>query len=219
MKRILTIMGIVLLAGLLAFATPKKKNRVKKTERTTKTVSAQKKEAPKVMLSKFRLEYQQAEGRACKNSAVMSLSQTTYGDYLYYRGFGEYDGWSYEFDAGKCNDLMIELSRIAEAKDLYSYKFTELDDEDLTKPRWLVTLKTTEGKDYSVVEYSDGSDLLKLVEAAFKPLLNKVANHELMVPYSEYHYNGDGSLDYRTDHTAEGVVCGGYNAKDPNACF
>lgn len=216
-------MGIVMLAGLLAFAAPKKKNRVKKTVRTTKTVSeTQKKavkEAPKVMLSKFRLEYQEAAGRACKNSAVMSLSQTSYGDYLYNREFGKIEGWSYEFDAGKCTELMQELSRIAEAKDLYSYKFTELDDEDLTKPRWLVTLKTVEGKEYSIVEYSDGSDLLKLVEAAFKPMLNKVASHELLVPFSEYHYNGDGSLDYRTDHTADGVVCGGYNPKDPNACF
>ena len=38
-------------------------------------------------------------------------------------------------------------------------------------------------------------------------------------PASEYHYNGDGTLDYRTDHTAEGTVHGGYNPKKPNATF
>ena len=65
----------------------------------------------------------------------------------------------------------------------------------------------------------DGSDLLKQVEDAFKPIIDKVENHELIAPYSNYHYNADGTLNYRTDHTAEGTVHGGYNPKKPNATF
>ena len=226
MKRIFSVLGIMMLVGLLACAAPKKKVTSKKLVKTAvnkttkkKVANSKKQAAPKVLLKEFRLEYQNGEGRKCANSAVMSLNCSEYGDYLYNRGYGQFEGWSYDFDSGACKDLMIELSRIAEKKDLYSYKFTNLDDEDLAKPRWLVTMKTAEGKEYSMVEYSDGSDLLKLVEAAFKPMLERVEKCEIMAPYSHYHYNGDGSLNYRTDHTAEGIVHGGYNPKQPDATF
>lgn len=223
MKRFIALMSVVALAGLMLCAAPKKKVRVKKQHVKTsvkKNVSNTNKQTPpEEILVEFRLEYQQAAGRGCKSSAVFSSKQTEYGDYIYCRGFGKYEGWSYEFDKGVCADLMLELSRIAENKSLSGYKFTELDDEDLTKPRWLVTMKTKEGKGYSMVEYSDGSDLLKLVEAAFNPIMDKVGRGELKAPYSHYHYNADGTLDYRTDHTAEGTVHGGYNPKKPNATF
>jgi len=224
MKRFIAIMSVVVFAGLMICAAPKNKTRVKKqakTSRTTKKKGAKaaKQAQPKEVLVEFRLEYQQDAGRGCKSSAVFSSKQTDYGDFLYYRGFGKYEGWSYDFDKGVCADLMLELSRIAENKSLSSNKFTKLDDEDLTKPRWLVTMKTKDGKEYSMVEYSNGSDLLKLVETAFKPIMEKVQKRELMAPYSHYHYNGDGSLDYRTDHTAEGTVHGGYNPKRPDATF
>ena len=223
MKRIISVMSVVVLAGLMLCAFPKVKTRVKKHQvhSTVKknagktTIQTQ----PKEMLVKFRLEYQQAAGRGCKNSAVFSSSQSEYGDYIYYREFGKYEGWSYDFDKGVCSDLLLELSRIAENKSLSSNIFTDLDDEDLTKPRWLVTMKTSDGKEYSMVEYSDGSDLLKQVEAAFKPIIEKVGKGELKAPFSHYHYNGDGSLDYRTDHTAEGTVHGGYNPKRPYDTF
>ena len=155
------------------------------------------------------------QGKGLTKDFVLS----EYGDYIYYREFGKYEGWSYDFDKGVCTDLLLELSRIAENKSLSSNKFTDLDDEDLTKPRWLVTMKTSDGKEYSMVEYSDGSDLLKQVEAAFKPIIEKVGKGELKAPFSHYHYNGDGSLDYRTDHTAEGTVHGGYNPKRPYDTF
>ena len=209
------------IVGLLVCAAPKVRTKHKKQPKTSKikTTKANRQSQPKEMLVKFRLEYQQAAGRGCKTSAVFSASHTEYGDYLYYRGFGKHEGWSFDFDNGVCADLLLELSRIAEKKALTSNKFTKLDDEDLTKPRWLVTMNTTDGKEYSMVEYSDGSDLLKLVEAAFKPIIDKVEKHELRAPYSNYHYNGDGTLDYRTDHTAEGTVHGGYNPKKPDARF
>lgn len=221
MKRLITVMSVLALAGLMLCAAPRVRTKHKKQPKTCKNnvVKTNNKTQPKEMLVKFRLEYQQAAGRGCKTSAVFSASQTEYGDYIYYRGFGKYEGWSYDFDKGVCADLMLELSRIAENKSLSSYKFTNLDDEDLTKPRWLVTMNTTDGKEYSMVEYSDGSDLLKQVEAAFKPIMEKVGKGELRAPYSHYHYNGDGTLDYRTDHTAEGTVHGGYNPKKPNATF
>ena len=114
---------------------------------------------------------------------------------------------------------MLELSRIAEHKHLSSNKFTKLDDEDITKPRWLVTMKNKDGKEYSMVEYSDGSELLQLVEAAFKPIMEKVEKGELKAPYSHYHYNSDGSLYYRTDHTEDGTVHVGYNPSKPDATF
>jgi hypothetical protein len=218
MKRLFIILSAVALVAIVACAAPKKKTRIKKQVKTTinkPVAKTNKKPQPKEMLVKFRLEYQQAAGRNCENSAVMSLSQNEYGDYLYHRGFGEYEAWSYEFEPGVCSDLMLELSRIAEQKALSSNKFTDLDDEDLTKPRWLVTMKNKDGKEYSMVEYSDGSDLLKLVEQAFKPILEKVSKRELIAPYSEYQYNADGTLDYRIDHTADGTVHGGYNPKDP----
>ncbi len=222
MKRILSIMSIMALVAMVACAAPKKKPRVKKPVSTTAKKSqdnTKKQSAHKEMLVEFRLEYQQAAGRDCKNSAVMSTKQNKYGDYLYYRGFGEYEAWSYDFDLGVCSELLLELSRIAEKKALSMYKYTELEDEDLTKPRWLVTMKTKDGKEYSMVEYSDGSELLKLVEAAFKPIMDKVGKGELRAPYSNYHYNGDGTLDYRIDHTSDGTVHGGYNPKEPDACF
>ncbi len=221
MKRLITVMSVLALAGLMLCAAPKVRTKHKKQPKTCKNnvVKTNNKIQPKEMLVKFRLEYQQAAGRGCKTSAVFSASQTEYGDYIYYRGFGKYEGWSYDFDKGVCADLMLELSRIAENKSLSSYKFTNLDDEDLAKPRWLVTMNTKDGKEYSMVEYSDGSDLLKQVEAAFNPIMEKVGKGELRAPYSHYHYNGDGTLDYRTDHTAEGTVHGGYNPKKPNATF
>ena len=214
-------MSVLALAGLMLCAAPRVRTKHKKQPKTCKNnvVKTNNKTQPKGMLVKFRLEYQQAAGRGCKTSAVFSASQTEYGDYIYYRGFGKYEGWSYDFDKGVCADLMLELSRIAENKSLSSYKFTNLDDEDLAKPRWLVTMNTKDGKEYSMVEYSDGSDLLKQVEAAFNPIMEKVGKGELRAPYSHYHYNGDGTLDYRTDHTAEGTVHGGYNPKKPNATF
>lgn len=221
MKRFIALISVMSIVGLLVCAAPKVRTKHKKQPKTSKikTTKAKSQSQPKEMLVKFRLEYQQAAGRGCKTSAIFSASQTEYGDYLYYRGFGKYEGWSYDFDKGVCADLMLELSRIAEKKALTSNKFTDLDDEDLTKPRWLVTMNTTDGKEYSMVEYSDGSDLLKLVEAAFKPIIDKVEKHELRAPYSNYHYNGDGTLDYRTDHTAEGTVHGGYNPKRPHDTF
>ncbi len=221
MKRLITVMSVLALAGLMLCAAPRVRTKHKKQPKTCKNnvVKTNNKTQPKEMLVKFRLEYQQAAGRGCKTSAVFSASQTEYGDYIYYRGFGKYEGWSYDFDKGVCADLMLELSRIAENKSLSSYKFTNLDDEDLAKPRWLVTMNTKDGKEYSMVEYSDGSDLLKQVEAAFNPIMEKVGKGELRAPYSHYHYNGDGTLDYRTDHTAEGTVHGGYNPKKPNATF
>ena len=221
MKRFIAIMSVVALAGLMLCAAPRVRTKHKKQPKTSKVkiTKAKSQSQPKEMLVKFRLEYQQAAGRDCKNSAVFSSSQGEYGDYIYYRGFGNYEGWSYDFDKGICADLMLELSRIAENKSLSSNKFTDLDDEDLTKPRWLVTMKTKDGKEYSMVEYSDGSDLLKQVEAAFKPIIDKVGKRELMAPYSHYHYNGDGTLYYRTDHTAEGIVHGGYNPQKPDATF
>lgn len=221
MKRLIAVMSVLALAGLMLCAAPRVRTKHKKQPKTSKmkTTKAKSQYQPKEMLVKFRLEYQQAAGRGCKTSAVFSASQTEYGDYIYYRGFGKYEGWSYDFDKGVCADLMLELSRIAENKSLSSYKFTNLDDEDLAKPRWLVTMNTKDGKEYSMVEYSDGSDLLKQVEAAFNPIMEKVGKGELRAPYSHYHYNGDGTLDYRTDHTAEGTVHGGYNPKKPNATF
>jgi len=221
MKRLITVMSVLALAGLMLCAAPRVRTKHKKQPKTCKNnvVKTNNKTQPKEMLVKFRLEYQQAAGRGCKTSAVFSASQTEYGDYIYYRGFGKYEGWSYDFDKGVCADLMLELSRIADNKSLSSYKFTNLDDEDLAKPRWLVTMNTKDGKEYSMVEYSDGSDLLKQVEAAFNPIMEKVGKGELRAPYSHYHYNGDGTLDYRTDHTAEGTVHGGYNPKKPNATF
>lgn len=221
MKRLITVMSVLALAGLMLCAAPRVRTKHKKQPKTCKNnvVKTNNKTQPKEMLVKFRLEYQQAAGRGCKTSAVFSASQTEYGDYIYYRGFGKYEGWSYDFDKGVCADLMLELSRIADNKSLSSYKFTNLDDEDLAKPRWLVTMNTKDGKEYSMVEYCDGSDLLKQVEAAFKPIMEKVGKGELRAPYSHYHYNGDGTLDYRTDHTAEGTVHGGYNPKKPNATF
>lgn len=221
MKRFIALISVMSIVGLLVCAAPKVRTKHKKQPKTSKNnvVKTNNKTQPKEMLVKFRLEYQQAEGRGCKTSAVFSASQTEYGDYIYYRGFGKYEGWSYDFDKGVCADLMLELSRIAENKSLSSYKFTNLDDEDLAKPRWLVTMNTKDGKEYSMVEYSDGSDLLKQVEAVFNPIMEKVGKGELRAPYSHYHYNGDGTLDYRTDHTAEGTVHGGYNPKKPNATF
>ena len=221
MKRLIAVMSVLALAGFMLCAAPRVRTKHKKQPKTCKNnvVKTNNKTQPKEMLVKFRLEYQQAAGRGCKTSAVFSASQTEYGDYIYYRGFGKYEGWSYDFDKGVCADLMLELSRIAENKSLSSYKFTNLDDEDLTKSRWLVTMKTKDGKEYSMVEYSDGSDLLKQVEAVFNPIMEKVGKGELRAPYSHYHYNGDGTLDYRTDHTAEGTVHGGYNPKKPNATF
>ncbi len=221
MKRLIAVMSVLALAGFMLCAAPRVRTKHKKQPKTCKNnvVKTNNKTQPKEMLVKFRLEYQQAAGRGCKTSAVFSASQTEYGDYIYYRGFGKYEGWSYDFDKGVCADLMLELSRIAENKSLSSYKFTNLDDEDLAKPRWLVTMNTKDGKEYSMVEYSDGSNLLKQVEAAFKPIMEKVGKGELRAPYSHYHYNGDGTLDYRTDHTAEGTVHGGYNPKKPNATF
>lgn len=225
MKRFIALISVVSIAGLLLCAAPKNKTRIKKQQvRTTakakKHVDETKQQTqPKEMLVKFRLEYQQAAGRGCNTSAVFSASQTEYGDYIYYREYGKYEGWSYDFNKGVCTDLMLELSRIAENKSLSSNEFTKLDDEDLTKPRWLVTMNTTDGKEYSMVEYSDGSDLLKLVESAFKPIIDKVENHELIAPYSNYHYNADGTLNYRTDHDAQGRVHGGYNPKRPHDTF
>ena len=223
MKRFFAVVGIVALAGLMLCAAPKNKTRVKrhqvKTTTKKKVTKTDKQTQPKEILVEFRLEYQQAAGRGCNTSAVFSCKQAEYGDYVYYRGLGQYEGWSYDFDKGVCTNLMLELSRIAEQKALSSNEYTDLDDEDLTKPRWLVTMKAKDGKEYSMVEYSDGSDLLRLVDAAFNPIMEKVGKGELRAPYSHYHYNGDGSLNYRTDHTAEGIVHGGYNPKQPNATF
>ena len=176
MKRLIAVMSVLALAGFMLCAAPRVRTKHKKQPKTCKNnvVKTNNKTQPKEMLVKFRLEYQQAAGRGCKTSAVFSASQTEYGDYIYYRGFGKYEGWSYDFDKGVCADLMLELSRIAENKSLSSYKFTNLDDEDLTKSRWLVTMKTKDGKEYSMVEYSDGSDLLKQVEAVFNPIMEKV---------------------------------------------
>ena len=221
MKRFIALISVMSIVGLLVCAAPKVRTKHKKQPKTSKikTTKANSQSQPKEMLVKFRLEYQQAEGRGCKTSAVYSASQTEYGDYIYFRGFGKYEGWSFDFAKGVCADLMLELSRIAESKALSSNEFTKLDDEDLTKPRWLVTMNTTDGKEYSMVEYSDGSDLLKQVEDAFKPIIDKVENHELIAPYSNYHYNADGTLNYRTDHDAQGRVHGGYNPKRPHDTF
>ena len=221
MKRFIALISVMSIVGLLVCAAPKVRTKHKKQPKTSKikTTKANSQSQPKEMLVKFRLEYQQAEGRGCKTSAVYSASQTEYGDYIYFRGFGKYEGWSFDFAKGVCADLMLELSRLAESKALSSNEFTKLDDEDLTKPRWLVTMNTTDGKEYSMVEYSDGSDLLKQVEDAFKPIIDKVENHELIAPYSNYHYNADGTLNYRTDHDAQGRVHGGYNPKRPHDTF
>lgn len=221
MKRFIAFISVMSIVGLLVCAAPKVRTKHKKQPKTSKikTTKAKSQSQPKEMLVKFRLEYQQAEGRGCKTSAVYSASQTEYGDYIYFRGFGKYEGWSFDFDKGVCADLMLELSRLAESKALSSNEFTKLDDEDLSKPRWLVTMNTTDGKEYSMVEYSDGSDLLKQVEDAFKPIIDKVENHELIAPYSNYHYNADGTLNYRTDHDAQGRVHGGYNPKRPHDTF
>ena len=222
MKRFFAILSVVMLAGLLACAAPKKKSRVKKSVNKTAKKAAsktQKTAVPKEVLLEFRLEYQAAANRNCSSSAVMSCSQGNYGDYVYYRALGDNEAMSYDFAKGVCTSLMLELSRIAEHKHLSSNKFTKLDDEDITKPRWLVTMKNKDGKEYSMVEYSDGSELLQLVEAAFKPIMEKVEKGELKAPYSHYHYNSDGSLYYRTDHTEDGTVHGGYNPSKPDATF
>ena len=214
MKRLITIMSVVALVGMIACAAPKKKVIHKKVKKTEKTIVKETKQ-PETKLTKFRLEYQEAAGKNCSSSAVYSASQSEYSDYIYYRGKGEYQGWSYDLQKETCSDLLIELARIAEQKKLYDNKFTDLDDEDVNKPRWLVTMKTIDGKEYSMVEYSDGSDLLKQVEEAFKPALGKITDIKYLKGFSHYHYNSDGSLDYRTDHEADGTVHGGYNPKNP----
>ena len=223
MKRLLSIVSIVVVVSMVVCAAPKKKNRNPKVKRTEKTLAKKAEmnevkttKQPAVMLTKFKLEYQGAKGKSCANSAVFSASQSEYGDYLYYRGKGNRGGRSYNLYKGACSDLLTELSRIAEQKKLYDYKFTELEDEDVNKSRWLVTLTTTDGKKYSLVEYSDGSELLELVEEAFKPLLQQMKSSKLVKGYSEYYYNSDGSLNYRTDHEADGTVHGGYNPQKPN---
>ncbi len=84
MKRFIAVMGIVVFAGLILFAAPKHKRRVKNQQvRTTnKNVATPKKKTqPKEIIVEFRLEYQQASGRGCKNSAVLSAKQGEYGGY------------------------------------------------------------------------------------------------------------------------------------------
>ena len=222
MKRILAILGVVLLAGVVvAVAVPKKKVTNKKITKKVvqkKATKSQKNNEPAVLLVKFRLECQ-GVGRCPSDGAVMSVSQSSSGDFIYHRAFGDYEGWSYELKKGSCNQLIKELSSIASKKKLYDYKFTKLDDEDLNRPRWLVTMETVDGKEYSIVEYSDGTELRKMVEAAFAPVMEKIGKHELIGPYSHYHYKGDGSLKYRTDHDEEGRVHGGYRPDEPDATF
>ena len=131
MKRFFAILSVVMLAGLLACAAPKKKSRVKKAVNKTakKAASKTKKTAvPKEVLLEFRLVYQAAANRNCSSSAVMSCSQGNYGDYVYYRALGDNEAMSYDFAKGVCTSLMLELSRIAEHKHLSSNKFTKLDD-------------------------------------------------------------------------------------------
>lgn len=83
MKRFIAAMGIMVLAGLLLSAVPKNKRRAKSHHLKTinNHVSKNKKQTPpKEILIEFRLEYQQAAGRGCKNSAVLSSKQGEYGD-------------------------------------------------------------------------------------------------------------------------------------------
>jgi len=218
MKRIFVIIGIVLMAGVLVLcASPKKKTNSRKIVKKTTKGKVSKPEKD-VMLIEFRLECQ-GVGRNVREGAVMSAKQSKYGDYFYYRGYGENEGVSYEFEKGCCSELLKELSRISKNEKLFDYMFTKLDDEDLTRPRWLLTMKTVDGNEYSIVEYSDATKLRNLVEAAFNPVLEKIYSNELKGRHSRYHYKSDGSLNYRVDYEADGVVHGGYNPEDPYLTF
>ena len=222
MKRIFFILGVAVMAILVACAAPPKDPTPKNPEPKTKTeasISSTPFDTANVKLVKFRLEYQAAAGKQCKTSAVLSVDQGKYHDFLYFRDLGAYEGWSYDLDSGVCTQLLTELTRIAKQKKLFSYSYTDLDSEDVERPRWLVTMRTDDEKEFSIVEYSDGSELFGLVEAAFKPIRKSIGDLEIMGPYSHYHYKNDGSLSYRTDHEADGVVHGGYDPDDPLATF
>lgn len=222
MKGKIIILGFAIMAIMVACAMTPKNPNPNNPEPNKKTETPQSKapvDTANVKLVKFRLEYQSAAGKQCKTSAVLSVDQGKYHDFLYFRDMGAYEGWSYDLDSGVCKQLLEELTRIAKKKNLFSYSYTDLDDEDVERPRWLVTMRTDDEKDLSIVEYSDGSELFKLVEAAFKPIRKSIGDQEIMGPYSHYHYKSDGSLSYRTDHEADGVVHGGYDPDDPLATF
>lgn len=157
-------------------------------------------------------------------SGVYTLKKDKSGTYLYYRAFGNWQGWSY-FDVPVDKELS-ELDAFVRSLKLSDYQFVSKDDVDESRPRREIEAKYASGAVVSAVQYDGDKEMAALAAAdtvvppMFKALVSMV---ETMDPkpgeYSCYTYDSKGKLRQRIDYTNDGIVHGGYDADNPLATF
>lgn len=172
---------------------------------------------PKGPIESFRLEVYR-DGK----SAVYYTHKTPYGTSLYYRDAGERDGW---FLSKVYDSIIDDVTKIYKKHKLASYPTTSFDEEDKHRSRWMVEVTYNEKQKKDIIVYYEGApteEELKIeneVVTCVHNLLDKMEKDGWKCEHSRNTYGPDGKLLKRVDYTADGIVHGGYDARDPLATF
>lgn len=136
---------------------------------------------------------------------------------LYSRDLGSSTGWNYTV----ATDYINAFSKLARDLKLHNYPYTELNDEDKNRDRWLIEVEYTNGKHASIVNYlteanKDKDDkICKKAVDAFKAVTIKDKDGKMLGEYSKTEYL-DGKRVKEVFYTPDGIVRGGEDYTLPN---
>lgn len=174
-----------------------------------------------LLLTSFRFELYQSG-----QSEVYYTSNNS----LYTRSLGSFLAMSYDELEG-IDHVQQQLEQAAEELDLTSYQQTPLDHEDRTRDHWIVEAKYSDGHHVQIVKYLDPKDteadqnVISTLEQIFQSI--EIAEPDAIEPrglriignYHRINVDNDGRTRRRIDYTSEGLVLGGWDRDNPNACF
>lgn len=174
-----------------------------------------------LLLTSFRFELYQGE---------QSEVYYTSGNSLYMRNMGSFLAMSYDNLEG-IEHIQQQLEQAADDLNLASYQQTPLDHEDRTRDRWIVEAKYSDGRHVQIVKYLDPEDteadqnVISNLEPIFQAI--EIANPDaietkglrIVGDYHRINIDGNGQTLRRIDYTSEGLVRGGWDSDNPNACF
>lgn len=208
MNRMYVVAGLLLLVCLAASGACAKKRAAKPTK--TPQAASPAKAAPTgevKELAEFR--YERYEGGKC---VVYNASAKR----CYYRLFGSLTGYDYAVDG----TILKKLAPLSSEVQSSGIEPTPLEQEDKCRDRWIIELKGTDGKVFSIIGYDLGGKLAKdIAEKVDKIFLEQVSiinnEEEHLGEYSESKYNAKGELRERIDYLPDGTVMGGYDPEDP----
>ena len=154
------------------------------------------------------------------NSATYYIHKTEEETSLYYRDYGESEGWRLSKTQG---NPLEGIEKICKKARLASLPETSFSTEDKSRDRLMIQTTSEKAGGRDIIIYSDSpeypSDLETRVVSLIHDLLQQMEKSGWKCARSKCIYSPDGQLLRRIDYTPEGAVCGGYDAKDPFATF